>query len=104
MYVHDRESSLRRPYKELKGFAKIYLEPGESREVEVGLDKFAFSYYDDGQKCWVAEEGVFDRESGESVVPPLWVFEANQQRGRASDRCPIVPSEGCGGYARCHFE
>lgn len=60
LYVHDRESLLRRPYKELKGFKKVYLEPGESQEVEIKLDKLAFSYYDDGQNCWVAEAGAFD--------------------------------------------
>jgi beta-glucosidase len=71
LYVHDRESLLRRPYKELKGFKKVYLEPGESQKVEIKLDKLAFSYYDDGQNCWVAEAGAFDRESGRARLANL---------------------------------
>ncbi|MEL7448409.1 MAG: glycoside hydrolase family 3 C-terminal domain-containing protein [Pseudomonadota bacterium] len=59
VYVHDDESSLRRPAKELKGFGKIQLAPGESREVRVTLDRAAFSYYHPEQGGWLLEPGAF---------------------------------------------
>ena len=59
IYVSDPVCSYRRPLKELKGFAKVFLNPGETRTVLVKLDKLALSFYNDVQKCWVAEEGDF---------------------------------------------
>ncbi len=60
LYVRDKESSLARPPKELKGFAKIALEPGESKTVRFVLDQRAFSFYDPYQRQWVAEPGNFE--------------------------------------------
>jgi beta-glucosidase len=48
-----------RPPKELKGFAKVTLAPGESRRVTVELNRRSFSYYDVKAKQWHAEPGVF---------------------------------------------
>lgn len=59
-YVSDRQSSLPRPLKELKGFSKVFLQPGESRTVSIVLDKDALSYYNDKLQQWVAEPGSFD--------------------------------------------
>lgn len=60
VYVKDRESSIFRPKKELKGFAKVELAPGEETEVSLTLDKRSFAYYDVDRKDWVVETGVFD--------------------------------------------
>ena len=60
LYVHDVKSSLPRPEKELKAFQKVYLQPGESRNVSLTLDKSALSYYDDSRHAWVAEPGAFE--------------------------------------------
>ncbi len=60
VYVSDRQSSLPRPLKELKGFSKVFLQPGESRTVSIVLDKDALSYYNDKLQQWVAEPGSFD--------------------------------------------
>ena len=60
LYVHDVQSSLPRPPKELKGFAKIDLAPGESKEVTFTLDARALSFYDPYAKRWVAEPGEFE--------------------------------------------
>jgi len=60
LYVRDVESTLIRPEKELKGFAKVALEPGESKSVDFMLDPRALSYYDPHQKSWVAEAGTFE--------------------------------------------
>ena len=60
VYVGDRHSSVPRPKKELKGFAKISLAPGESRQVTVKLDRRAFAYYDVKKHDWKVEPGDFD--------------------------------------------
>jgi beta-glucosidase len=61
VYITDKQSSLRRPLKELKGFEKVKdIAPGETKTVEIVLDKYAFSYWDDAFNAWVAEEGDFD--------------------------------------------
>jgi beta-glucosidase len=66
VYVHDRESALVRPEKELKGFAKVALEPGETKTVRVTLEPRAFAYYHPGFGQWVAESGDFDILVGQS--------------------------------------
>ena len=66
LYVHDEESSVLRPEKELKGFCKVFLKPGESREVIMELGKDAFSYYDDKEKTWMLEGGRFELILGNS--------------------------------------
>jgi beta-glucosidase len=60
LYVHDCESSLVRPPKELKGFAKVELAPGESKIVSFSLNKRDLSFYDPYHKMWVAEAGDFE--------------------------------------------
>lgn len=60
LYIHDCESSLPRPYKELKGFKKIYLQPGETKEVTITIGKDALSFYDDKAASWIAEPGQFE--------------------------------------------
>ena len=60
LYVGDLSSSLARPPKELKGFAKLELAPGESKEVHFTLDERAFSFYNPYLKRWVAEPGEFE--------------------------------------------
>ncbi len=64
LYVTDVKSSLPRPLKELKGFAKVYLEPGESRDVTLTVDRSALSYYDDRAGGWTAEPGTFVAQVG----------------------------------------
>ncbi|MBP3512406.1 MAG: glycoside hydrolase family 3 C-terminal domain-containing protein [Prevotella sp.] len=59
LYVGDEKSSLPRPLKELKGFAKVYLEPGESRDVTITIGRDALSFYDDRAGEWTAEPGTF---------------------------------------------
>ncbi len=71
-YIHDVESSVIRPEKELKGFEKITLAPGEEKTVSVSLDKRAFAYYDDEIHDWKVETGVFEiLVGGSSTDTPL---------------------------------
>ncbi len=60
VYVHDQKSALVRPQKELKGFAKVTLEPGETQTVLIQLDFRAFAYYHPEYKQWITEDGDFD--------------------------------------------
>ena len=59
LYVHDKEASVIRPEKELKGFAKVALAPGEEEVVTFILDKRAFAFYDVDIHDWHAESGDF---------------------------------------------
>ncbi|MDR9853473.1 glycoside hydrolase family 3 C-terminal domain-containing protein [Paenibacillus sp. VCA1] len=66
LYVHDEASRLIRPVKELKGFAKIPLQPGETKTVTFALEPRDFSYFDPKQNRWVAETGAFTIMVGSS--------------------------------------
>ncbi len=66
LYVHDQKSSLVRPEKELKGFAKVELQPGETRSVSILLDFRSFAYYHPEYKQWITEDGDFDLLIGAS--------------------------------------
>jgi beta-glucosidase len=68
LYVRDHESRLVRPHKELKGFAKVQLEPGETKTVTISLDKRAFAYYDPAYQQWITESGEFDILVGRSAA------------------------------------
>jgi len=59
VYVSDGHSRVPRPAKELKGFGKVDLEPGETRTITVTLNRRAFSYYNVEQKDWAATPGEF---------------------------------------------
>ncbi len=66
LYVKDIESKVNRPEKELKGFEKIQLEPGEEKTVIFTLDKRAFAYYNTEIKDWYVESGEFELLVGKS--------------------------------------
>jgi beta-glucosidase len=68
VYVHDHKSGLVRPPKELKGFAKVELQPGETRTVTLPLDFRSFAYYHPAYKQWITEDGEFDILVGASSV------------------------------------
>ncbi|GGA81847.1 glycosyl hydrolase [Puia dinghuensis] len=59
VYVKENVSELRRPEKELKGFVKVFLRPGESRKVTISLNRQSFEYYNDLKNRWVLEPGAF---------------------------------------------
>ncbi len=59
-YVADPEASVDRPVKELKGFDKVWLEPGETKTVTVQLTRESLSFFDAARHAWVAEPGRFD--------------------------------------------
>ncbi|NKY38669.1 beta-glucosidase [Cellulomonas septica] len=84
VYVRDPEASVLRPTRELKAFAKVALDPGESQTVTFTLDARDLSYWHPGLRRWVVEGGTFVVEVGASsrdvrgsaavevVGEPLW--------------------------------
>lgn len=66
LYVRDETSTVGRPVRELKGFEKVELEPGEEKTVSFSLDKRAFAYYEPKIHDWFVESGRFFIEIGAS--------------------------------------
>jgi beta-glucosidase len=66
LYVHEKHPRLFRPEKELKGFRKVMLRPGETQTVTIPLDSDAFQYYDDTRKAWVKQADSFEIMIGSS--------------------------------------
>lgn len=66
LYISAKESQVIRPLKELKGFEKIYLEPGETKTAAFSLGKRSFAYYNTELKDWHAESGKYDILIGKS--------------------------------------
>jgi beta-glucosidase len=68
VYVHDPESSVPRPEKELRGFDKVHLEPGETKTVTIELGARAFSFWDPRLRSWVVEPGTLEILIGASAA------------------------------------
>lgn len=68
LYVSDKKASLPRPVKELKGFQKVTLAPGEEKEVHFIVTREALSFFDDRKHAWVAEPGTFEALIGASAT------------------------------------
>ena len=66
IYVADLESTVQRPVRELKGFAAVRLEPGETKEVAMALEDRDLAYWDVERHSWRIEPGRFDIEIGHS--------------------------------------
>ena len=59
LYISAKDSPVERVAKELKGFSKVYLEPGKTATVKITIDKDAVSYFDAGKHEWVAGKGEY---------------------------------------------
>jgi len=66
LYMHDRQASVMRPEKELKGFEKVLLKPKEKKEVCVRIPVCDLAFFDDQKMQWVVEPGAFDLRVGSS--------------------------------------
>ncbi len=73
VYVRDVESSVPRPDKELKGFAKVRLEPGQSERVRIRLDRRSFAVWDVTAHDWLVEAGRFEVVVARSSADPVEV-------------------------------
>ena len=67
LYIHDVKASVDRPQKELKGFQKVYLQPGESKDISITISKEALSFYDEASSSWKAEAGKFEALVGNAA-------------------------------------
>jgi beta-glucosidase len=65
-YVRDIDATVERPQQELKGFAKVFLDPGASQEVVLDLDDRAFAFWDVQSHAWTVEPGEFELRVGTS--------------------------------------
>lgn len=77
LYVSDKNASVDRPIKELKAFQKVFLLPGETRDVTLTIDRSALSFYDEISGQWKAEPGTFEALIGtaSSNLPSKCTFE-----------------------------
>jgi beta-glucosidase len=66
LYVGDLEASVPRAPRELKGFVKVTLDPGESRSVEMALDERSFAFWGADAHGWIVEPGTFEIAVGRS--------------------------------------
>ena len=64
LYVSQKNPSLPRPDKELKGFEKVFLQAGEQKTISIILNNEAFQYYNDIKHAWVMERGKFEVRVG----------------------------------------
>ena len=64
LYISDKKCSVDRPEKELKGFQKIHLAPGETKTVQLTINKDALSFFDTQSHQWIAEPGTFTAHIG----------------------------------------
>jgi beta-glucosidase len=60
LYISDKQCSVDRPVKELKAFQKVFLHPGESRDVTLTIGCDALSFYNEAKGEWTAEPGAFE--------------------------------------------
>ena len=66
LYVSDKQCSVPRPLKELKGYKKVKLKPGETKDLSFVLTKDAFSFWSEQACFWVVEPGEYDVMIGAS--------------------------------------
>jgi beta-glucosidase len=93
LYVRDVASSVPRPDRELKDFAKVHLEPGESRLLTLTLDRRAFAFWDVTSHQWQVEPGRFDILVGSSSrdIRVTGSIELTSARPLAETRGPAEP-------------
>jgi beta-glucosidase len=83
VYLHETSPSLPRPFKELKGFRKVFLKLGEKQTINLPLERSAFAFYDPAKHGWRAEKDVFRilvgsssrdlRLQGDFQLPEAWL-------------------------------
>jgi beta-glucosidase len=66
LYVGEKSPTVERPAKELKGFERVMLQPGETKHVALSLNPRSFSYFDVKSSNWKANAGTYDLMLGDS--------------------------------------
>ena len=77
LYIAAKQSKVDRPVKELKAFQKVYLQPGETRNVTLTIGSEALSYYDETRHDWCAEPGKYEALIGTAsdLLPTKYTFQ-----------------------------
>ena len=89
VYVGDTEASAARPLRELKGFAKVHLEPGET-QASCQLDERSFAFWSPRFQQWVVESGEFMIAVG-SLVSATWSRPKRSPLTHLGYPCHSVP-------------
>lgn len=77
IYVYDPESSVQRPLRELKAFTKVELAAGEEKDVKIGLDRLALSFWCEDESQWKAEAGEYQVIVAKSSDPTAELLRAS---------------------------
>jgi beta-glucosidase len=67
--VSAPSSRTQRPIKELHGFNKIFLQPGQEEIIEISIDDYATSFWDESEEKWCSEKGVYVVMVADSSAP-----------------------------------
>ncbi len=94
VYVRDVKSTAYRPYKELKGFDKVWLKPGEEKEVNITLNKRAFAFWNCEVSDWTVESGDFEILVGASSqdIKLKDTVKVKGDNHKIKDRSKEIPS------------
>jgi beta-glucosidase len=71
VYIHQRAGSASRPVRQLKGFKRVTLQPGETQTLKFPLGKDELEFWSPQTKAWVVEPGTFDVWAGEDSTASL---------------------------------
>jgi beta-glucosidase len=81
LYIHQRYGSAARPVRELKGFQRVTLQPGETRTIQFTLTPAELSYWTAATRAWIQDETTFDVYAGNSSRAELAAtFEVSKSR------------------------
>ena len=95
LYVSDPSAKATRPERELKGFEKVQLAPGETKHVMISLDARAFSYWDEAKHGWTIDPGKFVIRVGDSSENTPLHADLNDQLNTPQDgKGPAVFAAG----------
>ena len=81
LYIGKEDSPLLRPKRELKGWAQVDLEPGESKRVSIPFDEYSFRYFDQSLGTWQEEKGRYQIMLGRNVADIVLTGEYDLKRG-----------------------
>jgi beta-glucosidase len=81
LYIGKEDSPLPRPKRELKGWAQVDLEPGETKRVSIPFDEYSFRYFDQSLGTWQEEKGRYQIMLGQNVADIALTGEYDLKRG-----------------------
>lgn len=101
LYVKDHQSAVIRPVKELKGFEKIELNPGEAKIVGFQLDRRAFAYYSEELQDWCVQDGTYEILIGKSSRD-IELSTTVRIKSASKARRPLTVNSTLGEFLACH--